>query len=256
MSIAETGFNEGVTEAGGTGDMITIPVAPAPIAPVVLDPARAFTAEDVEAARKQEKDKLYTDLENTKAEVRRLKEVEDASVAAEVAAADALAAAERDREQSEMTAKELIAAKDAERKAEIDALRNDLAVRDTLLAKERQLNELTQHRAARLGEVGDKLLPHLIPFVSGNTPEEVDASIATLVATSDAILGEMQETVATLKRQMPGVSPAGAPPAGPSDPDMNFQTLSIEQLKNMSLADYEKNRPAFLAAASNQFHGR
>lgn len=252
----------------GPGDTIVIPAPPAEEAPPVEAPA--FTQADIDAAkaaaRKEEKDKLYATQEALKAQnkafetdIRALRERAEAADAAEAEKAAARDAAKQAKFEEEASAKDLLKAKDAEWAARFDALNAEREAEKqaqeadkALVAKERAFLELRDYTVRRVTEVADTIAPELLDLVTGNTPEEIDASIATLQAKSQAILETVQAAQKAARAGQRGVSPAGYGTTGPLDNDPGTKTLTLEELQKMPLAEYAKHRSALLGAAATQ----
>jgi hypothetical protein len=228
-----------------------------------------FTQEQLDAAReearKQEKDKLYKRMEEESTKVSALssqleqfnKEREEAQrLAAEQQAAED--EARKKREEDEMSAKDLILRKEDEFKQQLSAAQTEWneklarleAERDAAAATlvlEQQFQALQSYKNRRLGEEQDNIMPEMLDLVSGNTEEEIEASISTLVAKTSAIMENIQQTLPA--QRVRGISPVGGTPVGPLDNTLEQQTLTLDQLKGMTMKDYETMRDRLLAQA-------
>lgn len=247
-------FNGGLAEAGNTGPGVTI-AAPVVTAPAATAPA--FSASDMEAARQQEKDKLYAKLNEVdalKAQLGTLTQEREARIAQEAQEAEAAVEAERKRAESEMTAKQLIDARTAELSAQMAELLHQNQLKDQILDRERQLNAVNDYKSQRLVEVAANIHPQLLDLVTGLTPEEIDASIAKAETKTAAILQEVEQFGQQIRQAMPGVSPAGAPPVGPMDAEMSTKTYSMEELAAMPIDEYAKHRTQLQAWSSNEYN--
>lgn len=241
------------------GDTIVIPAhAPAPVnslnAP--LEPA-VFTAEQIAAARKQEKDKLYPEIENQKAQIAALTaQMEQFNAAAEEARRTAelqvqeAENARKAREEAELSAHDLILRKEdewnvkfttlqTEADQRIAAIENERLQALAILAKDQELQALTSYKQRRIAEVGDDLAPIFVDVITGNTEDEIERSISTFVAKSSAIIEANQQTAPPPKLQrVQGVPTTGAPSSGTLEDQSSQQTYTLEQIKNMPMDTY------------------
>lgn len=236
--------------------------APAPVAeaPEVSEPVtHAFTADDLAKARAQEKAKLYPQMEKMAAELEALKkaQAEEAARKAERAAKreqDAVAK-QKQKEEEELSAKELLAKKEQEFQAALQTERLERENAIALLEKERKFQELMNYRQQRIEQERETIVPQLIDLVSGDSREEIEQSIETLKAKSAGIMQDVQQTVLSARQQMPGAR-VTAPASGPLDNDSEQQPSNPDSIREMSMADYAKNRAKLLGnAASNRGQG-
>ncbi|NBR25452.1 MAG: hypothetical protein EBU08_17090 [Micrococcales bacterium] len=235
--------------------------APAPevVAQEVETVAHTFTADDLAKARAQEKAKLYPQMEKMAAELEALKKAQ-----AEEAERRAAKKAEREREEqekakakeeNELSFKELLKKKEQEFQAQIEQERLEREQAIALLDKERKFQEITNYRQQRIEQERDTIVPQLIDLVSGNTQEEIEQSIATLKDKSAGIMQDVQQATANAKQQMVGAR-VTAPASGPLDNNSEQQSYSPESIRDMSLAEYSKQRAKLLGtAASNRGQG-
>jgi chromosome segregation ATPase len=249
--------------------IIDVP-AKAPPAVNTSIPGRVFTEEEVEAIRKQEKDKLYQTIEKEKERVNSLstqldqytKEREEAAriMAEEANRQDE---ARKAREQEELSAKELIAVKETEWNQKLtaaetgwsqklEALQAERDATAALLAQEQHFQSVLSYKNRRLQEVSESVVPEFVQLLEetsgfGNSEEEVERAISALVTKSSSMLENIQQS--TQQQRLRGVSPTGGAPTGPLDNIMEQQTVTANDIKNMSLADYAKVRDRLMAQA-------
>lgn len=235
--------------------------APAPVAeaPEVEQVMQTFTADDLAKARAQEKAKLYPQIEKMAAELDSLKKAQ-----AEEAERRALKKAEREREEqekvkakeeNELSYKELLKKKEQEFQSLIEKERLERENAIALLEKERKFQELMNYRQQRIEQERDTIVPQLIDLVNGNNKEEIEQSIENLKAKSSAIMQDVQQTVLSARQQMPGAR-VTAPASGPLDNDSEQQFTTPDSIRDMSLADYAKQRAKLLgSAATNRGQG-
>lgn len=279
--------------AGGSGtDTVTVPASPAPAAPAApgttVDPASGFpdavrhtqvgapapaappaephhsaaqprddagrfTAEQLEKARQEEKDKLYPELEKMREDLAELRAEREARIAKEKEAEEAAAAAAEAARVAELSAVDKVAEIEKTFQARLDQMQQEREAEKLILQREQEFQQLRAYAAEKVAEAGDDLLPELRDLVTGTTPEEIDASVTTLVARSSAIVEGAQQAMAGVRAAQPGVSITGAPPAGPvENNDQAYKTFTLEDLKDMDMATFMKNRASLLGAASQQ----
>ena len=256
------------------GDIISVPRDSQQVEQFVEDAmakatGKVFSEDEVENIRKQEKDKMYKRLEEADSRVKTMEE-QMAIIAAEREAArkeaEERAAKEaeilRERELQELSAKELLLRKEDEfnqrintveqewqsRLAEIEAQRQ---AQEALLEKERQMQELQHYRAQRLQQEQEAIIPELIDLVAGNSPEEIENSISILRERSSAIIESIQQATQQSQGRLRG-APVTAPPVGPMETQTEYQQLSADDIRNMTMDQYAKMRDRLLNARSSR----
>lgn len=225
------------------------------VAPEVSEPvAQSFTADDLAKARAQEKAKLYPQMEKMAQELEALKkaQAEEAARKAEKAKVreQEKAAKEKQKEVEELSAKELLAKKEQEFQALLEQERLERENAFALLDKERKFQDLMNYRAQRIEQERDNIVPQLIDLVSGSSEEEIEQSIETLKAKSAGIMQDVQQTVLSARQQMPGAR-ITAPASGPLDNDSEQTISTPDSIRDMSMADYAKQRAKLLGSAAN-----
>lgn len=230
---------------------------------------KLFTSEEVEKIRKQEKDKLYKKLEDSESRLKSLSEqvsLLDREREEARKQAEELSHKEREiqrqREEAEMSAKELLMKKEQEfneritqaeqewrsRLEEIDLQRQ---AQEALLEKERYHQHLQTYRTRRIAEEGDSIIPELLDLVAGTSEEEIEASIDILRERSNAIVASIQQATQATQGRLRG-APVTAPPVGPLDNQMEQQTLTAEDIRNMPMEKYIQMRDRLLNASRSQ----
>lgn len=125
------------------------------------------------------------------------KERSDREKAAEKARKEAEAAARKAAE-AELDAKALIEKRSAELQAEyakrddewasrFSGLQSQMEQQAAVFAKEREFQELAAYITAVVNQYADDIVPELAKYITGNTKEEIDASLARVLADSAAI---------------------------------------------------------------------
>ena len=222
----------------------------------------AYSADDLAKAREQEKAKLYPQMEKMKEELATLKKAREEEAAKEAereakrAAKEAEKAAKaKQKEEEELSVKELLSKKEQEFQSQLDAERLERERAFALLEQERKFQELTNYRQSRLEQERDSIVPELIDLISGNSKDEIEQSIATLKDKSSGIMQDVQQATANAKQSMVGAR-VTAPASGPLDNDSEQQSYTPDSIRDMSLADYAKQRAKLLGtAASNRGQG-
>lgn len=254
------------------GDIISIPKDSPQVEQFVDDAmkktsTKTFTEEDVESIRKQEKDKMYKRLEEADLRVKSMEE-QMAIIAAEREAAkkeaEERAAKEaeilRQREIDEMSAKELLLKKEDEFNQRINSVEQEWQERlasieaqrqaqEALLEKERQLQAIEHYRTSRIQQEQENIIPELLDLVTGNTEQEIENSISVLRERSSAIIESIQQATAASQGRLRG-APVTAPPVGPMETQTEYQQLSADDIRNMSMEQYAKMRERLLNARS------
>lgn len=217
----------------------------------------AFTAEDIAKARSQEKAKLYPQVEKLQEELSVLKKEreEREALEAERAARRKEREAQRQAEQKaqeeeEMSFKSLLKTKEQEFQAQLEQERMEREKAIALLQREREFQELNQYRQQRLEAERENIIPELIDLISGNTQEEIEQSIAGLKERSAKIFESVASASQQTRKEMVGTR-ATLPASGPLDNDSEQRSFSPNDISNMSLADYAKNRAKLLGNNGN-----
>ncbi len=239
------------TPAQPSTENAPVPSNVAPVLPVAANPpsVQYFTAEQVEAIRAQEKDKLYDRLKKTDEQLATFKSTVD-QLTADKAARDAEIEAQKKaaedaqkREaESKLTAEQLIAAREAELKEQQDKFQKDMDLKLATMAKEQEFLKLQSYIRTRVAEeiAANTIIPDLVEFVGGNSEDEVEASI-TKVKEKTANIVKGATTLSGGVSQLPGVSPTGSP-AGPLDNLSGPRQLSAEEIASMSMDEFSKYR--------------
>lgn len=211
------------------------PIPPTPDADLIKNPAVRSL---VEAARKQEKDKLYKtidakdeqlktltirieDLEKQlkdkeSVDMEEIKDLKEQITLMQQQQADLLKAM---ADQKELADKEKAEATEAARKAELKA-----------------------YREAKLRETGDELI---LDLVKGDTEEEIDNSIELAKQKYSDIVAKVEGARKGPDKQ----ERLNNTPRVTNPPGNSAQPMTLEAVRKMSNEDYAKNRSAILEAA-------
>jgi len=234
--------------------------AEANVAPVVIagvdapsateTSSKFYTEDDLARVRSQEKDKLYPQIENLKQEVEALKKekAEKAARKVEQEAAEAAEAQAKERAKLEedLNAKDLIKLTADELREQLERERQERERAFALLERERSFAELQAYKQNLIETERDNIMPELLDLVTGNTPEEVAASVEGLKARSARILESAQSAMQNARKEMRGAS-VTAPSAGPLETNSENRQFTAADIASMSLEDYAKNRGRLLS---------
>lgn len=230
---------------------LQVPIVPPQDQPPV-DPDRIFTKEDIEKARREEKEKLYSRLDTMDAEVKRLREEREAREQAEAEARAAAEEAARKAAEEEMSVRELLQAKEQEwntRLAEMEAKREE---ERQVFEMERQFQQLEQYRLQAIQANEDDIMPELRDLITGNTPEEIDQSIALAVDKTTRILANMTAAQQQFRQTQRAASVTAPPAGGPLENDSAYQTVTADDIRNMDMDTYRQQRERLLGALGAQ----
>jgi Skp family chaperone for outer membrane proteins len=235
---------------------------PAPQTITVTQPTQQFfTADQLEAARKQEKDKLYSELEGYKTQVNSFQEqmtqwtqerdAAQAKLKADQDAADALA---RKAEEDKLSVKELMDKREAEWNQKQQEMQQQWDKERAISQKERELFQLQSFIQRRIAEevAQDNIAPEFLDYIDGSSEAEVEASITKAKEKTASIVAGIggQTPPAT-----PGVSPAGYAPSGPMDNLVGTKQYSAQDINSMSMQEYAKFRAQAGVDKAGNDHG-
>lgn len=208
-----------------------------------------FTAAQLEAARKQEKDKLYAQIQALQEGQKQandalaaIQTAKDTELAAVQAAEAAKAEEARKKAENEMSAKALLEQKLAETtqtwEQKFQAMEVERAQEKALLEKERAYQDLVNYRNKALADAGDDIAPQFHDFIVGETQAQIDAGIARAKAATESQAAQMKELLTQQLSQMRGVSSTGYVPVGPMENNPGTQNLTAEDIANMPMSEF------------------
>lgn len=223
---------------------------------------RFYTQEELDAererVRQQERDKLYPQI--SKSDERwtalndELKDLRKSQKASEKLETDRVAAIEAEKKraaEAEMSAKDLIDRRQAEFDARMAQFQAEQDLKIAILEKQNEATALQAYIQRRINEEQDNIAPELLEFIAGNTPEDVEASIAKVKATTTSIAENMRSAGVRQRAGMPGVAPAaGTNGFGPLD-QPGSRELSAEDVKGMGMQEFAALRAKLGMAGSN-----
>jgi len=226
-------------------DTLTTPVSTTP-----TQSTRTFTEEDIRKARETEKNKVYETIGSLKDEVATLKKEREERLAEVERARQAAEDEARKKAESEMDLRQLLESKEKEWADKLEQERTAREQSLTLLNKERQYAELQEYRSARVSQERENILPELVDLIAGNTPDEIESSIAGLKERTSSILANTQQSLQSARREMKGTS-LTAPASGPLDTNSDQQQFTAENIAAMSVTEYAKYRSRLLPNVNN-----
>jgi hypothetical protein len=208
-----------------------------------------FTQEQVNAmiekARQQEKDKLYPTIDKADERVAamdaELKELRKFQKAQEKAEADRLKAvedAQRAKEEAELSAKDLLAKRDIDFQAKLDAIQAENERRVAVMEQELKFREIQAYAQRRAMEESNNIVPELIDFITGETPEQIDASIEILKVKSQAIAEAARNAGVRQRATMPGVAPSSGSNGVTVLDQPGDRQYSADDIKGMSMSEF------------------
>ena len=220
-----------------------------------------FTADDLAKARAQEKEKLYPQVEKLKEELSLLKqreqerEAEEARRKEERKKREAEAAKKKkEEEEAELEVRQLLQVKEQEWQAQLEAERLEREKAFALLDQERRFQALMNYRSMRMEQERDNIIPELIDMIQGNDENEIEQSISALKEKSAKIFDSVAQAGVQTRKDMVGAR-VTVPASGPLDNDSEQRSFTPDSIKDMSLADYAKNRAKLLGTGNNSGQG-
>jgi hypothetical protein len=245
--VAEEGFKQGQQETATPPEGQQKTDQPQP---------RTFTEAEVQKFRKDEKDKVYGELEQTRAQLQKFEQAEAERRKAEADAKAAADAAARKKAEAEMDAKQLLESKEAEWNQRFEQSNKQWEERFTkinaereqeraLAEQERRYHEFLNYRNERLTAERENIAPELIDLVSGNTPEELEASITRLKEKSEQIAQTVQSYAQQARASQRGVSSASFPAVGPDTDNPGGKQYTAEEIQGMGIEEYAKFRQQY-----------
>ena len=211
-----------------------------------------FTAEDIERIRREEKDKLYKEMQSMKEQMAKLNAEREEREKAEREAIEAAETERKKTEEEAMEAKELLERRNAEWEERFNSLQGEIAQRDAILEQERRFQELESYKQSLLEQEAEYIMPELRDLVAGNNEEEIAASVAELKERTAIIMSNMTEAATQQRQAMRGASPT-APPVGPMENLSTNQTLTPQDIATMDMETYRKHRAQLIPAASEAY---
>lgn len=197
------------------------------------DEVTAKVNEEKEKARKEEKDKLYSEIKTLKEKTSDL-EAAKAKIEKDISEASANDA-NKDKE------------KDVQMKEELVVLTQGLEKKISNLENELKTERLARYKAEKIAQEGTDLI---IEMVQGNSEEEIDNSI-NLAKEAFAKYAKPKEEKKETQDKPPvdeekvedkEKEKKSLPPKSKETPEVGKDVLSAEQINKMSIDEYRKYR--------------
>lgn len=222
---------------------------------------RTLTAEEIAALGQQAVAPQLQTMEQrmaamqTELDAARAEREAEAQRAAEAEAARL--AAEQATEEEKLSAVELVNKVREETQAQFREMQERSAASDALLERERHYAAMQEYKNNRLADpdIARSVMPHLHPYITGGTEQEIEEAIARAAATSANITNEFAQYQQQYLQRAPGVSTA-VPTTGPMEQQTSQQTLSAAQIAALSDSEYARLRPQLLRAAGNAYRAQ
>jgi hypothetical protein len=228
---------------------------------------RTFSEADLQAARKQEKDKLYGEITSLKEQfsssqklLQDLQSQRQEELNAVERSRQEKESAKKAKAEEEMSAKALLEQKLKETnetwESRFNQLQNERESERALLAKERAYNELVEYKTSQLSANANDIAPQFHNFITGETKEQIDNAIAQAKIATQSIAEEVAAARQQQMAQMRGVSATGYTALGPMDGAIGQKQYTPQDIANMSMSEYAKFRQESGMAARNAASNR
>ena len=215
--------------------------------------SKFYTEEDLSKVRSQEKEKLYPEIDRLKEEVSILKKEreEKAALKAEQEAAKAAEEEAKTREklENDLDAKEFAKLTAEELREQLARERQERETAFALLERERQFASLQDYRRQVIEQEKENIIPQLIGYIQGNTPEEIQESVESLKEQSASIMQDALSATQNARKEMTGTR-ATLPASGPLDINSESRQFSAQDIAAMSVNDYAKVRDRLLSESA------
>jgi dTMP kinase len=209
-----------------------------------------------EKARTEEREKLYPQIQASKdqlgeltGQVKTLTEAEQEREKARLKAERDAEKARKAAEDAELTAAQRLEKRQTEMQEQFDRARQEqeAALADmqrqreldqAFFKKERELADLQIYIRDRVAQESEHIAPELLDFITGNSAEEVDASIQRVKDKTAQIVEGMRQAGIAQRAGMPGTAPsAGATGLTPGI-DTGNGVVTKEDIEGMDMAQF------------------
>jgi len=223
---------------------------------------RTFTEEELERARQQEREKVYSRLEQEQQQRQtleeRIQQMEqereeerqrlEEQRQQEEQEAQKQQEEQRKQEEAELTELQRLQKQQEELQQQFEQEQQQRKQQEIMLQKERELNALNEYKQQRVHEAQEEIAPQFLDYVQGDSPEEIDQAIETAKAKTAEIMTEFQQAQQSQRQAAQGVR-ATAPPVGPAEGFTGERTFSLEEIQAMTPSEYAKYRGQLQQAA-------
>jgi hypothetical protein len=215
---------------------------------------QAFLDSRIEQVRKEEKDKLYPTIEELKGQLGELTAEREERIKREEEAQQQAAEEARLRQESEQTALERLQNFQQEAEQRFTELTRERDLAEAQRQKEFEWSRLQDYRTRRIAEESANIAPQFVDYISGNSEEQVEMSIAQAINKTNEIMNEIA-AVNQRQRQAVPLPTTGMPATsleGLSGTDQQQMSFTPEQLRDMPIEEYSKYRSQLMGALSSR----
>lgn len=213
-------------------------------------PAGRWTDDDLAKARQQEKDKLYGRLEEFQTQLGEMQKERQAELEEKRRLAEEAAEAHRLKEESEMEVRDLLSRREQEMQEKLREMEQRIETDRAVFQRERELQQVEEYKRMRIEQEAYNLIPELRDMVTGNSVEEVDASLQALIERSNQIMHNFQAVEAPQAPYQPRGAAPTAPPVGPLEQMPSYEQLTPQDIASMDMETYKRYRATLLQAAN------
>jgi DNA repair exonuclease SbcCD ATPase subunit len=248
MDTAEVSNAEAFAAEAGTVPVVAQSSDNAVVAdaPTTKATSKFYTEDDLAKVRSQEKEKLYPQIDKLKEELDALKREREAELASRTAEEEAKAKAQQEALENDMDVRTLLKTKEQEWQEQLERERQERERAFALLEREKSFADLQSYRTQRVETEREAIIPELLDLISGNTREEIDASVEGLKERSARILESAQSAMQNARKEMTGTR-VTTPPLGQMDTNMEQRNFTAEDISSMSMNDYAKYRERIMS---------
>lgn len=216
---------------------------------VVPPETRYFTAEDLERARQQEKDKMYSRLQKNEEQLTEFRSTVESLMSDKKARDNELAAQRKAAEdearrlsEEKLSTQQLLEQNKAEFETQQKKLREDMELQITVMKREQDFLRMRGFIQNRINEEinAATIIPDLAEYINGETEEEVEASIQRAKDKTSSIMQGVQSL--TQPTSPMGTSPTGTPFSPLDRLSTDNRPLTREQIQSMNNAEFAAYR--------------
>ena len=214
---------------------------------------RVFTEEEVERFRQQERDKLYGRIEEMDQTIKELRDAQQREQEEEERAQQEAEEQRRAQEEEELDVRALLQKKEQEWNEKFSEIEQRERQQAELLEKERQFNALQEYKRNQVEANEERIMPQLRDLITGNTEEEINASIQAAIEKTESIMGDVAAATQAQRQSTPTARVTAPGDQGPLEQTEQLtRTYTAEELRNMPMSEYAKHRDKLLGGVSQK----
>lgn len=211
-----------------------------------------FTAEDIERARQEEKEKLYGRISQMDDRLKSFESERAEREAAEQQAVEEAEARRKAEEEETMKLRDLLERRESEWNERFDRIESERQQERAIAEKESRLRELEGYARDRVAQESEYIMPELRDLIGGNNEDEIERAIGEMKDRTASIMQSAGAAQQLQRQDMRGTAPT-APPVGPLEQQPATDQLSAQDIESMDMDTYRKNRSALMQAANNAY---